>query len=65
MMRDLFGFELRQQKVVRLSCGAPFMRYRTNHRYCCEKCRVRKFFQQIRAEEKVIDARIDALMKRM
>jgi predicted nucleic acid-binding Zn-ribbon protein len=63
-MKDLFGFELRQQNVACLSCGALFMRGRTNHRYCCENCRVRKFYQQVRAEEKIIDARIDVLMKR-
>jgi endogenous inhibitor of DNA gyrase (YacG/DUF329 family) len=63
-MKDLFGFELRRQKVACLSCGATFMRRRTNHHYCSEKCRIRKFYQQVRAEEKVIDARIEALMKR-
>jgi hypothetical protein len=64
-MKNLFGFELRQQKVVCLSCGAPFMRRRTNHRYCSEKCRIKVFYQNIRAEGKIIDARIQALMKRM
>jgi predicted nucleic acid-binding Zn-ribbon protein len=64
-MKDLFGFELRQQKVTCVSCGAPFVRSRTNHRYCCEKCRIRKFYQHMRHETKVVNAKIEALMKRM
>jgi ribosomal protein L37AE/L43A len=63
-MKDLFGFELRQQRVTCNACGAAFMRRRTNHRYCCDKCRIRKFYQHVRAEEKVIDAKIDELMRR-
>jgi hypothetical protein len=63
-MKDLFGFELRQQKVICVACGAKFTRRRTNHQYCCDKCRIRKFYQLVRAEEKVIDAKIEELMKR-
>lgn len=65
VMKDLFDFELRQQKVICASCDIPFMRRRTNHRYCCEKCRIRVFYRHVRAEQKAIDAKIDALMKRM
>jgi len=63
-MKDLFGFELRQQRVICNSCGKSFMRRRTNHQYCCDKRRIRKFYQHVRAEEKAIDAKVEALMKR-
>ena len=64
MMKDLFDFELKQQKVACVLCGKIFMRRRTNHRYCCDKCRMRVFCRHVRAEEKATDAKVDALMKR-
>jgi endogenous inhibitor of DNA gyrase (YacG/DUF329 family) len=63
-MKDLFGFELRQQMVTCFSCGVPFMRRRANHHFCSEKCRIRVFYQRLRAEAKAIDAKVEALMKR-
>ena len=64
MVKDLFGFELRQQMVTCPSCGVPFMRRRTKHQFCSEKCRIRVFYQLLRADAKATDAKVEALMKR-